>query len=360
MEILPLLPMELNEEEFERYSRQIILKYIGYEGQLKIKNSKACVAGLGGLGSIIAFQLTAIGFGHVRLVDRDVVERSNLHRQYLYDVDSIGLPKVEVAYEKLKKLNPNVKLEPFPVSVNEFSAGEVLKDVDLVIDGFDRISPRYAVNRACVRLGIPYIFGAALETYGNVSTIIPGKTPCLECIFPNLDDRRLPTCSTVGVHPSLLSIIASIEVSEAVNLVLGSPKLAGKLLYFDLSDYTIVDVNVSRVSNCPVCSGHTRKIVLNKDVIVEEVCGRMGLPTYIISPTTIKNLDIQHARVNLENSGAKIVANGKFGLTFTLNDFYVSVLKSGVMVIVGAKSVIEAEELYGTLSKDFKNEILPL
>lgn len=345
--------MELSEEEFERYSRQIILKYIGYEGQLKLKNSRVCVAGLGGLGSIIAYQLTAMGFGNIRLVDRDVVERSNLHRQYLYDVDSIGLPKVEVAYEKLKKLNPNVKLEPLPVSVNEFSAEEVLKDVDLVIDGFDRISPRYAVNRACVRLDIPYIFGAALETYGNVSTIIPGKTPCLECIFPNLDDRRLPTCSTVGVHPSLLSIIASIEVSEAVNLVLGSPKLAGKLLYFDLADYTIVDVNVSKVSDCPVCSGRTGKgkIVSDKDVIVEEVCGRMGLPTYIISPKTIKNLDILHARVNLENSGAKIVANGKFGLTFTVNDLYVSVLKSGVMVIVGAKSVSEAEELYGRLSK---------
>ncbi|MBC7091219.1 MAG: HesA/MoeB/ThiF family protein [Nitrososphaeria archaeon] len=349
-----MLTMELSEEEFERYSRQIILKYIGYEGQLKLKNSRVCVAGLGGLGSIIAYQLTAMGFGHVRLVDRDVVERSNLHRQYLYDVKSIGLPKVEVAYEKLKKLNPNVKLEPYPISVNEFSAEEVLKDVDLVIDGFDRISPRYAVNRACIRLGIPYIFGAALETYGNVSTIIPGKTPCLECIFPSLDDRRLPTCSTVGVHPSLLSIIASIEVSEAVNLVLGSPKLAGKLLYFDLADYTIVDVSVSRVSNCPVCSGRTGKIVSNKkDVIVEEVCGRMGLPTYIISPTTIKNLDILHARVNLENSGAKIVANGKFGLTFTVNDFYVSVLKSGVMVIVGAKSVIEAEELYVKFSKVF-------
>jgi adenylyltransferase/sulfurtransferase len=346
--------MELNEEEFERYSRQIILKNIGYSGQLKLKNSKACVVGLGGLGSAIALQLTAMGFGYIRLVDRDVVERSNLHRQYLYDVESIGLPKVEVAYEKLRRLNPNVEIEPLPISVNELTAEEAVKGVDFVLDGFDRISPRYAINRACVKLGVPYIFGAALEMYGNVSTIIPGKTPCLECIFPGLDDRRLPTCSTVGVHPSILSIIASLQVSEAVNLALGSPKLAGKLLYIDLEDLEIVEVNVSKVDNCTVCGRNLKEEKVNAGLMVEEVCGRMGLPAYIVTPSSTMNLEIQSIRRALEGFGAKIVAQGRLGITFNLKDFCVSLLKSGVMVLVGARSASEARELYEGFSKLFK------
>lgn len=342
------LDNELNDEELERYSRQIILKYIGYSGQLKLKRARACVVGLGGLGSIIALQLTAMGFGHIRLVDRDVVERSNLHRQYLYDVESIGLPKVEVAYEKLKKLNPNVELEPFPVSVNDLTAEEVVKGVDFVVDGFDRILPRYAVNRACMKLGIPYIFGAALETYGNVSTIIPKKTSCLECIFPSLDDRRLPTCSTVGVHPSLLSMIASVEVSEAVNLVLGHPRLAGKLLYLDLVDLTIVEVNVPKANDCPVCG----RAVVKKypdEILFEEVCGRMGLPTYIVSPTKIMDLNMDSVYERLSKLGLKATSRGKLGVTFNFQNFTFSILKSGVIIIVGVKTSDEAKSLYNKI-----------
>jgi adenylyltransferase/sulfurtransferase len=344
--------LELSENEFEAYSRQITLKDIGYGGQLKLKKSKICVAGLGGLGSIVAFQLTAMGVGYIRLVDRDVVERSNLHRQYLYDTESIGLPKPEIAYEKLKKLNPYVMLEPFPVSINSFTAEEVIKDVDVVIDGLDRILPRYAINRACVKLGIPYIYGAALETYGNVSTIIPNKTPCLECMFPGLDDRRLPTCSTVGVHPSVLSIIASIEVTEAINLVLGVPRLMGKLLYFNLKDLTITDAQVSKLSSCPVCGESPKQLKPESKLLVEEVCGRKGLPTFIISPPFIMDLDLDDIKGHLGRSGAKITVNGKYGLTFNLKGFSISLLKSGVTVIEGIDSSKKAEELYNDIIKD--------
>jgi adenylyltransferase/sulfurtransferase len=222
------------------------------------------------------------------------------------------------------------------------------------LDGFDRISARYAINRACAKLGVPYIFGAALEMYGNVSTIIPGKTSCLECIFPGLDDRILPTCSTVGVHPSILTIIASLQVSEAVYLVLGSPNLAGKLLYIDLENLTIVDVNVSKVDNCSVCDGNVKEEKVDAGLMVEEVCGRMGLPTYIVTPSSTMNLEIHNVRRTLEGFGAKIVAHGRLGITFSLKGFNVSLLKSGVMVVVGARSASEAKELYEELSKSFK------
>jgi adenylyltransferase/sulfurtransferase len=207
---------DLSERELDFYSRQIVLTEIGYNGQLKLRNARVCLVGLGGLGSPAALQLVAMGVGYLRLVDRDVVELSNLQRQHLYGVNFVGYPKVEVAAKRLRELNPNIEIEPLPLSLNANNAEDVVKDMDVVIDGLDRMSPRYAVNKACLKLEVPYVFGAAIMTYGSVSTIIPNKTPCLECFQGNLEDDSMPTCAVVGVHPSVLSIIASVEVSEAV------------------------------------------------------------------------------------------------------------------------------------------------
>jgi len=221
----------LSDEELEFYSRQIVLPEIGYNGQLKLRNARVCVVGLGGLGSPAALQLAAIGVGYLRLVDYDVIELSNLQRQHLYSVNFLGYPKVEVAAKRLRELNPNVKIEPLPLSLNVNNAEDMVRDMDVVVDGLDRMTPRYAVNRACLKLGVPYVFGAAIMTFGNVSTIIPNKTPCLECFQGNLDDNLLPTCAVVGVHPSILNIIASVEVPEATRIILGEkPRLANKIL----------------------------------------------------------------------------------------------------------------------------------
>ncbi|MEM3630751.1 MAG: HesA/MoeB/ThiF family protein, partial [Nitrososphaerota archaeon] len=146
----------LSNEELEFYSRQIVLSEIGYNGQLKLKNAKVCIVGLGGLGSPAALQLAAMGIGYLRLVDFDTVEISNLQRQYLYDIDSLGYPKVEVAAKKLNKLNPNIEIEPLPLSLNVNNAEEIIKGMDVVIDGLDAMAPRYAINRACLKLKIPY------------------------------------------------------------------------------------------------------------------------------------------------------------------------------------------------------------
>lgn len=253
---MPAQPGEgdLSEEELEFYSRQIALREIGYSGQLQLKKAKVCLVGLGGLGSSIAIQLAAVGVGHLRLVDRDVIELSNLQRQHLYTTDLLGYPKVEAAAQRLKAHNPNIEIEPIALSVNADNAEDIIKDANVVLDGLDRMKPRYAVNRACVKLNIPYVFGAAITTLGNASTIIPKKTPCLECFYGNLDDEKLPTCATVGVHISVINIIASIEVAEAVRIITGKqPRLANKLLVCDIEHMTFDEVDVSRAENCPVC-----------------------------------------------------------------------------------------------------------
>ena len=346
---------DLSDEELEFYSRQIVLPDIGYNGQLKLRNARVCIVGLGGLGSPAALQLTAMGVGYLRLIDRDVVELSNLQRQHLYSVNFLGYPKVEVAAKRLRELNPNIEIEPLPLSLNVDNAEDVVRDVDVVVDGLDRMTPRYALNRACVKLGVPYVFGAAIMTFGNVSTIMPGKTPCLECFQGNLDDATLPTCAVVGVHPSILSIIASVEVSEAMRIILGDkPHLANKILHCDIGDMKFDEVEISKAENCPVCgskpSGSPMPL---KQKLVTEVCGREGKKVFVITPRRKLELDMDELYSFLKNNGFKVRVKADLGLTFNggLNGT-ASILKSGIMIIEGADNEKEAYDFYSKIVID--------
>ncbi len=339
----------LSNKELQFYSRLIMLDEIGYEGQLKLKKAKVCVVGLGGLGSTIATQLAAIGIGHLRLVDRDVIEESNLQRQYLYNFDLIGFPKVEAAVKRLKRLNPYVEFEPLPFSFNEHNADEILNGMDVVVDGLDNMNTRYAINRACVRLGIPYVFGAAISTYGNASTIIPRETACLECFYGKLDDSLLPTCATVGVHPSILGVVASIEVAETVKILLKrQPSLKNKLLYCDVSFMRFEEIAVARLENCPVCGSKPKASPMSlKHILVEEECGRNNKRVFIVVPKENLNLKIEKLTGFLKKEGARLNVEATLGVTFlTKEGILASMLKSGVMIIEGASNEKETLNFY--------------
>lgn len=342
---------ELSDRELEFYSRQIVLKEIGYSGQLKLKNSKVCIVGLGGLGSPAAFQLAALGVGHLRLVDYDIVELSNLHRQYIYDLNFLGYPKVEAAAKRLRELNPNIEIEPYPLSLNTDTAEEIISGVDVILDGLDSMTPRYALNRACQKLRVPYVFGAAIMTFGTVSTIIPGVTPCLECFQGNLEDDVLPKCAVVGVHPSILSVIASIEVSEALRILLGKkPNLANKLLHCDIESMDFVEVEISKLDSCPICgSKPSRPPMPLKRKVITEICGRGGKRVYVITPR--KNLEIDMDRLYsvLEKNKFKIKVRAGLGITFNNNTVQASILKSGIMIVEGVNSEREAYDFYFNL-----------
>jgi len=340
---------DLSDAELELYSRQIVLSEIGYSGQLRLKNAKVCVVGLGGLGSPAALQLAAMGVGYLRIVDRDVVETSNLQRQHLYSVKFSGYPKVEVAAQRLRELNPNVEIEPLPLSLNMNNAEDIIRGMEVVVDGLDRMTPRYALNRACQKIGVPYVFGAAIMSFGNVSTIIPGKTPCLECFQGNLDDEMLPTCAVVGVHPSILNIIASIEVSEAVKIILGEePRLSNKMLHCDIGDMVFEEVEVSRAENCPVCgSKPSDPPVELKQKLVSEVCGREGRRVFVITPRRNLELNMDKLYSLLKNNGFEIKVKADLGVTFDGGlKGMTSILKSGIMITQGANNEEEAYDFY--------------
>ncbi len=326
---------ELTEKELDIYSRQIALREIDYNGQVKLRNSEIAIVGLGGLGSLIAQKCVGMGIGKIRLIDRDIVSRSDLHRQYLYDVSSVGLPKVEIAVKRLSTINPDVELIPFPESVNPSNINRLIGGANLVLDGLDGPEARYVVNRACVRLNIPFIFGAGIETYGNLAPIIPGETFCLECFMPGLKDEDLPKCAVVGVHPSVLGIITSIQVYEAVRILTGKqPILKNRLFYVDLRELKFQSLRIEKSDTCPVCgTGSTASSDQIKERFIEETCSRDGKRNFIITPKGSLEIDINRLREIINLKRYKIKNEGITGISYELpQGISISMLKSGVMI----------------------------
>jgi len=342
---------ELSNRDLERYSRQVMLEEIGYQGQLKLKKAKACIVGVGGLGNPIAMRLVAMGVGKIRIVDRDVIELSNLHRQTMFDESDIGQVKVEVAAKKLKKMNPDVIIEALPVSVNDYTAFDIVEGCDVVIDALDSVNARYSLNKACVKKNIPFVTGAAVGVSGQVFTIIPHQTACYHCIFPSLDENSMPTCSTEGVHPSILSIVGGIEVAEAVKIMIGRPPtLANKLLYIDMDNLDFNSSLCKEVEECPVCGIGKSEELPTGEVIVEELCGRnRGKRTFSITPTRMIEIDIPKITSIASTKGYKVQNQGELGISLSSNDIYVSFLKRGSAVIVGEKDENSAIALYKIL-----------
>jgi molybdopterin/thiamine biosynthesis adenylyltransferase len=339
------------EEELGYYSRQIVLKEFGLEGQRKLKEAKVCVVGAGGLGSPILTQLASMGVGSVRVVDRDVVEISNLQRQHLYGVHQVGLPKVEAAMDRLHQINPFIEVEPVPLTVTFGNAERIIEGVDIVVDALDSMAARYAVNRACQRTRKPFIHGAVIMQVGTASTIIPGETACLECFQGGIDDADLPSCAVLGVHPSVIGLIASVQVSETVKLLLGeTPVLANKLLFADLKELSIEKVQISKAEKCRVCSGYLEPIEAASDETrVEEICGRQGRRVWIFSPEYAMELDLEIINDKLESLGYTISVKGRMGTSFEKGKVKGSVLVSGVTVIEGMRDQRAAKKLRGQL-----------
>src|SRR3989344_251067 len=341
---------ELSAKELDRFSRQVMLEEIGYTGQLKLKNAKICVVGVGGLGNPITSRLVAMGIGTLRIVDRDVIELSNLHRQTMFDESDIGQVKVEVAARKLQKLNSDVVIEALPISVNDYTALDVVEGCDVVIDALDSVNARYSLNNACVKNNIPFVTGAAVGVSGQVFTIIPKQSACYHCMFPALDEDSMPTCSIEGVHPSILSIVGGIEVSEAVKIITGKkPSLADRILHVDLENLDFIYTKTFKVDECPVCGTGKSEIIQKDELLVEELCGRnRGKRTFSITPTTFQ-LDMSKVSNTAKNSGFKVENLGELGLSLRTNDLSINFMKRGSAIVIGTKDEKDAVSLYKNL-----------
>jgi len=342
---------DLSEKELDRYSRQVMLQEIGYQGQLKLKQSRVCVVGVGGLGNPITTRLAAMGVGKIRIVDRDVIELSNLHRQTMFDEDDVGQVKVETAAKKLRKLNNDIIIEELPVSINDYTALDAVDGCDVVIDALDSVNARYSLNRACIVKKIPFVTGAAVGVTGQTFTIVPNESACYYCLFPALDEDSMPTCSIEGVHPSILSIIGGIEVSEAVKIITGKkPSLQDKVLHVDLENLIFNFTKVSRVEECSVCGSGKKQEKAKEELILEELCGRnRGKRTFSITPTYFVDLNVDKITSVGKEKGFTVENLGDLGISLRTNELSVSFMKRGSGVIVGAKTEEEAISLYKSL-----------
>lgn len=217
----------------------------------KIRKIRATIVGTGGLGSVTTVQLTALGVGFLRIIDNDVVERTNLQRQLLFREEDIGRPKIEVAKKFLEKLNPDVEIEGIQAEINKKNSSIVTESVDLVIDALDKFEPRFIINRECLKKKIPYIFGAVSGVIGNAMTVIRGKGACIECVFGHVEDHKLPTTSETGIHPAIINIIGSIQISEATKIMTGrQPQLINKLQFCDLNNLNFEVIDIKAREDC--------------------------------------------------------------------------------------------------------------
>jgi adenylyltransferase/sulfurtransferase len=240
----------LTSSDLGRYERQISYPDLGEEGQERLKQSHVVVAGLGGLGCAASLYLACAGIGHITLIDCDRVELSNLNRQVLHYEEDIGERKPFSAARKLAKLNSSIEVTPVFKQITAQNARQIIKGANLTIDGMDNFKTRFIVNKACVAEGIPFIHGGVHGLFGEVTTILPGETPCLACIFPELPHGRL-ALPVFGITPGL---VATLQVTEAIKLLakFGS-LLAGKMLYFNGDTMDFTSCNLTRNQNCPVC-----------------------------------------------------------------------------------------------------------
>jgi molybdopterin/thiamine biosynthesis adenylyltransferase/rhodanese-related sulfurtransferase len=264
-EELPVARPELDADRLdfnERYSRHLLLPEVGEAGQLKLQASRVLVIGAGGLGSPAAFYLAAAGVGQLRIADDDVVDRSNLQRQILHTDARIGQPKVASAQATLSALNPRTRVEAVAERVTSANVERLLDGVDLVLDGADNFPVRYLLNDACVKLGIPLVYGAVQRFEGQVSVFDAGRqrgrAPCYRCLFPEPPAPEFaPNCSEAGVLGVLPGVIGLLQATEAVKLLLGiGEPLSGRLLQFDALSMRFRELRLRPDPDCVVCAPH--------------------------------------------------------------------------------------------------------
>ena len=260
---LPVVRPDLDADQadfLERYSRHLRLPEVGLDGQRRLEAARVLLAGAGGLGSPAAFYLAAAGVGDLRLVDDDVVERSNLQRQILHTEQAIGSAKVESARERLSALNPRTRVEAVAQRITSANVEALLDGVDVVIDGSDNFPLRYLLNDACVKLGKPLVYGAVQRFTGQASVFDAGRQrgrcPCYRCLFPQPPPPQFaPSCDEAGVFGVLPGIVGLLQATEAIKLLLGiGQPLAGRLLQFDALAMQFRQTRLAPDPDCPVCA----------------------------------------------------------------------------------------------------------
>ncbi|HVA17027.1 MAG TPA: ThiF family adenylyltransferase [Candidatus Dormibacteraeota bacterium] len=334
--------------QFEKYSRQILFAAIGEQGQQRLLQSSAVLVGCGALGTVAANLLVRAGVARLRIIDRDFVELSNLQRQTLFDESDAreSLPKAVAAARHLRVINSDAAVDPVVADLNPQNARDLLSGFEVILDGTDNFETRLLINDAAIALAVPWIYAAAVASYGLTFTILPGKTPCLACLlesngkFAGLGIEE--TCDTAGILNSAASTIASIQATEATKLLAGkSDALNGRLVSCDVWAGRFQSIRVARNPECRAC--------VRRDFIYLEgeaqphvtMCGRDSVQIHERG----RRLDLGELGRRIEKTGAGVRRND-FLLRFRVPPYELTVFPDGRAVIKGTRDPAVARSLY--------------
>ncbi len=275
----------LSKEEVLRYSRHLIMPEVGMEGQLKLKQARVLCIGTGGLGAPLGLYLAAAGVGQLGLVDFDVVDFTNLQRQVLFGSSDVGRPKITAAADRLRNLNPDIRIDAIEERLSSENALELFRDYDIIVDGTDNFPTRYLVNDACVLLGKPNVYGSIFRFEGQITVFGYPDGPCYRCLYPEPPPPGLvPSCAEGGVLGVLPGIVGTIQAAETLKLIIGKGEpLIGRLLLFDALGMKFRELKLRKNPDCPVC-GTNR--TLTKLIDYAEFCGIRGEE----APSTVTNI----------------------------------------------------------------------
>jgi adenylyltransferase/sulfurtransferase len=331
----------------ERYSRQILFREIGRAGQEKLSNSRVLLVGCGALGASHAEILARAGVGFLRIVDRDFVEFTNLQRQTLFSETDARerLPKAVAAKNRLAAINSEVAVGEIVADVDHSNIEELVKDVDLVLDGTDNFQIRYLINDACVKLDKPWIYGAAVSSYGTTMTVFPHRTPCLRCIFEEMPAAgSAPTCDTAGVIQPIISSISAIQTTEALKILTGhTDKLHQSLVQIDVwnNDWRKIRLG-SPNADCETCARANFEFLDAESAEFSAVlCGRDAVQ---IAPPRPARIDLAGLAARLETLGD--VKQNEYLVRFTAGENELTVFADARAIIRGTDDVSVARSLY--------------
>ena len=337
-------------EQESRYARQIRFPNIGVQGQKQLGESAALIVGCGALGSVIANTLARSGVGHLRIVDRDFLEVSNLQRQVLYDEADVasGLPKAIAAANKLNRINSEIKVEPIVADVEASNIESFCEGVDVILDGSDNFEIRFLINDVAVKHSIPWIYGGCLGADGQTMTILPGETACLNCLM--LDGPpppgTTPTCDSFGILAPIINVIASIEANEAIKILSGNrDAISRKLTVISLWENTMRQMDLSKLRdqvNCPTCQQHQFDW-LNGDRGSHSavLCGRNAVQ---LSFPERQSIELTELKQRLEDLGQ--VELNQYLLRFHVDAFVMTVFPDGRAIVSGTEEIAIARKLY--------------
>lgn len=338
----------------ERYSRQMRVPGIGKAGQERILKSRVTLCGVGALGTVLANTLVRAGVGHLRIVDRDFVEPSNLQRQVLFDESDVAgsLPKAEAAAVKLRHINSTVNIEPVVTDINRTNIEDLCRDADLILDGTDNFEVRYTINDIAVRLKKPWVYGGAVGTEGMSFTIIPGETPCLRCVFeraPGPGD--VGTCETAGVLGPIVGIVASFQAAEALKILAGRMDAINRELFMiDLWSNTTRRMKIAKLAGlkgqCPCCAKHKYEWLDGEQgTQLTKLCGRNAVQ---VTQRAGTKLDLSSLANQLRDTGT--VSANKFLMKFAVvdsgEDYEFTIFPDGRAIVKGTDDGDRAKALY--------------